>query len=133
MYQAKVESEKPLLATDRRANLSTPDENSSPLKIMTGPLGLGRSGAQHRLLARLRWNGGRGQGGGDRRRSFLPSRLHQTRLAAVLQPIALSTDVDHRRVMQQPVQNRRGDDWIAENRTPVGISQPVLWGFLHRR
>ena len=46
----------------------------------------------------------------------------QSRLAAVFQPIALPTDVDGRRVMQQPIQNRGRDDWIAEDRSPVPVA-----------
>ena len=55
-------------------------------------------------------------------RPFLSSRGHQSGLAAVLQPVAFATDVDCRGVMQQPVQDRRGDDRIAKNRSPVSVA-----------
>src|SRR5882724_8523282 len=43
-------------------------------------------------------------------------------LAAVLQPIALAANVDGRRVMQQPVQDRCGDDGITEDRSPLPVA-----------
>jgi hypothetical protein len=55
-----------------------------------GLLGLGRSGAQRRLLARFGRNGVRGQGSSRGLRPFLSSRWHQPGLAAVFQPIALA-------------------------------------------
>jgi hypothetical protein len=88
-----------------------------------GLLGLGWSGAQRRLLARFGRNGVRGQGTSRGLRPFLPSRWHQAGLAPILQPVALAANVDGRRVMQQqPVQDRRGDDRIAENRSPVPLA-----------
>jgi|SRR6267378_250267 len=50
-----------------------------------GLLGLGRSGARRRLLARFGRNGVRGQGTSRGLRPFLSSRWHQPGLAAVLQ------------------------------------------------
>ena len=82
-----------------------------------GLLGLGWSGAQRRLLARFGRNGVRGQGTSRGLRSFLSSRRHQAGLAAVLQPVTLAANVDGRRVMLQSVQNRRGNDRIAEDRS----------------
>src|SRR6267143_5299376 len=87
-----------------------------------GLLGLGRSGAQRRLLARFGRNGVRGQGTSRGFRSFLPSRWHQAGLATILQPVALAADVDGRRVMQQPVQDRRGENSTGT----MGIFAPAL-------
>jgi len=123
-----------------------------------GLLGLGRSGAQRRLLARCGRNGVRGQGTSRGLRPFLSSRRHQAGLTTILQPVTLAANVDGRRVMQQPIQNYCGDDRIAEDRSPVPIAlvrgqddappygvgsglphqgvgkiQPELWGFLQRR
>ena len=81
-------------------------------------LGLGRSGAQRRFLARFGRNGGRGQGVGSRWALLFPRR-YQSSPTAVFQPITLPTDVDGRQVMQQPVQNGGRDDRVSENRTPV--------------
>src|SRR5205823_11475396 len=85
-------------------------------------LGLGRSGAQRRLLARFGRNGVRGQGTSRGLRPFLSSRWHHAGLAAILQAVALTANVDGRRVMQQPVQDRRGNDRVAENRSPVAVA-----------
>ena len=85
-----------------------------------GLLGLGRSGAQRRLLARFGRNGVRGQGVG--RRSLLFSGWNQSGFATLFQPIALAANVDRRRVMQQPLQDRRSDDRIAEDRSPIPIT-----------
>jgi hypothetical protein len=46
-------------------------------------------------------------------RPNLSSRWHQLGFAAVFQPVALAANVDGRRVMQQPIQNRSGDDRIT--------------------
>src|SRR5215467_8904818 len=86
-----------------------------------GLLGLGRSGAQRRLLARFGRNGGRGQGGGSRGLLLFP-RWYQSGLAAVFQSIALSPDVDGRRVMQQAIQNGGRDDRVSENRSPISVA-----------
>ena len=43
-------------------------------------------------------------------------------LRRFLQPIALAANVDGRRVMQQPVQDRCGDDRITEDRSPVPVA-----------
>ncbi len=40
----------------------------------------------------------------------------------VLQPVALSANVDRRRVVQQPVQDRGRDDRIAEDRAPIAVA-----------
>jgi hypothetical protein len=50
-------------------------------------------------------------------------------LAAVFQSVALTPNVDGRRMVQQPVQDRRGDDRIAEdphrlNQTSTSESLP---------
>src|SRR5438445_13127186 len=87
-----------------------------------GLLGLGRSGAQRRLLARFGRNGVRGQGTSRGLRPFLSSRRQQAGLAAILQPVTLAADVDGRRVMRQPVQDRRCGDRLAENRSPVALA-----------
>src|ERR1700741_3792248 len=86
-----------------------------------GLLGLGRSGAQRRFLARFGRNGGRGQGGGGRGPVLFPRR-HQSCLPTVFQPIALSPNVDGRRVMQQSIQNGGRDDRVSEDRTPVPVA-----------
>src|SRR6266478_3065316 len=85
-------------------------------------LGLGRSGAQPRLLARFGRNGVRGQGTSRDLRPLLSSRRYQSGFAAILQPVALTSNVDRRRVMQQPVQYRRGDDRIPEDRSPISVA-----------
>jgi ATP dependent DNA ligase domain len=64
----------------------------------------------------------RGQGTSRGLRPFLSSRWHQPGLAAILQPVALTPNVDRRRVMQQPVQDRRRDDRIAEDRSPISVT-----------
>ena len=65
-----------------------------------GLLGLGRSGAQRRLLARFGRNGGRGQGVGSSGLLLFP-RWYQSGLPAVFQSITLSPDVDGRRMMDR--------------------------------
>jgi hypothetical protein len=87
-----------------------------------GLLGLGRSGAQRRLLARFGRDGVRGQGTSRDLRPFLSARRHQVGLTAILQPVTLAANVDGRRVMQQPVQDRRCDNRIAEDRSPVSVA-----------
>src|SRR6202140_2073663 len=87
-----------------------------------GLLVLGRSGAQRRLLARFGRNGVRGQGTSRDLCPFLSSGWHQSGFAAILQPVTFTPNVDGRRVMQQPVQNRRGDDRITEDRSPVPVT-----------
>src|SRR5437660_12516704 len=82
---------------------------------------LASDGTQRRLLARFGRSGVRGQGSWGRR-PLLSSRWHQAGPTTILQPIALTADVDRRRVMQEPVQYRRGDDRVAENRTPVTVA-----------
>ena len=37
----------------------------------------------------------------------------------IFEPIAVALDVDHPRMMQQPIENRRGDDRIAEELLPI--------------
>jgi hypothetical protein len=71
------------------------------------------------FLARFGRNGVRGQGGGLS--SLLCSCRHQPRFTTIFQPIALATDVDARRVMEQPVQDRCCDNRISKDRTPVSI------------
>ena len=44
----------------------------------------------------------------------------QAGLALLLEPVALALDVDDRRVVQQPVEDRRGDDLVAEDVAPAG-------------
>src|SRR3982751_372610 len=44
----------------------------------------------------------------------------QTGLALLLEPVALALDVDDRGVVEQPVEQRRGDDLVAENLAPAG-------------
>ena len=56
------------------------------------------------------------------RRSLLFSGWHQSGLASLFQPIALAADVNRRRVMQQPVQNRCRDDRVPKDRTPVSVA-----------
>src|SRR6202007_726446 len=101
-----------------QAELSKPDENSSfrrskrprpspPKKSLLGP---GRSAAQRRFLARLGRDGVRVQGVGQR--SLLFSGWHLSDFATLFQPIALAANVYHRRVLQQPVQNRSGYDRV---------------------
>src|SRR5579862_2722251 len=46
----------------------------------------------------------------------------QASLSPILQTVTLAADVDGRRMMQQPVQNRGRDDRIAEDRTPVAVT-----------
>jgi hypothetical protein len=87
-----------------------------------GLLGLGRSAAQRRFLARFGRTGIRGQGARRGLSPFLSSRRYQSGLAAILQPVTLTPNVDRRRVMQQPIQDRRGDDRIAEDRSPVSVA-----------
>ncbi|MCU1329490.1 MAG: hypothetical protein JWN34_4860 [Bryobacterales bacterium] len=41
---------------------------------------------------------------------------------AFLQPVTFSADVDCCRVMQQPVQNRSGDDRVAQHRSPFSVA-----------
>src|SRR5262245_57317030 len=63
-------------------------------------------------------------------RSRLPSRRalssphtrQQSRLASLLQSVTLAPDVERRRVVQQPVQDRRGDDRVAEDRAPLPVA-----------
>src|SRR5258708_19712691 len=87
--------------------MSIPVENSPPLTFIDGPP----------------WprNGVRGQGTSRGLRPFLSARWHQAGLTAILQPVALPANVDGRRVMQQPVQDRCGDDRITEDRSPVPL------------
>jgi hypothetical protein len=80
-----------------------------------GLLGLGRSGALRRLLARFGRTGVRGQGTRRGLRPFLSSRQHQAGLTTTLQPVTPAANVDGCQVMQQPIQNRCGDDRIAED------------------
>src|ERR1700733_13055311 len=46
----------------------------------------------------------------------------QTRLPSVLQAVTFTPDVDFRRMMQQPIQNRGRDDGIAKDGTPVSVA-----------
>src|SRR5256886_14040959 len=87
-----------------------------------GLLAFGRSGAQRRLWARFGRTGVRGQGTSRGLRPFLSSRWHQAGLAAILQPETLAANVDGRRVMEQPVQNRCVDDRIAVDGSPVPVA-----------
>jgi len=59
-------------------------------------------------------------GGG--RSSLLCSWRHQPGFTTIFQSIALATDVDGRRVMEQPVQDRRCDNRISKDRTPVSLA-----------
>jgi hypothetical protein len=70
---------------------------------------------------RLLDNGVRGRGVGAHR-SFLFWGWHQPGFPTVFQPIARATDVDPRRVMQQPVRNRRCYDRVCKDRSPVFVS-----------
>jgi len=63
---------------------------------------------------------GASQRGGDRLLIFGTSQ--QTGAPAVLQPVALAADVDRRRVVRQAIQDRRGDDRVAEDRAPLAIT-----------
>ena len=40
-------------------------------------------------------------------------------MAFLPEPVALTTDVQHVAVMQQPVEDRRGDDGVAEELAPL--------------
>src|SRR5579862_9981674 len=77
-----------------------------------------RSGAQRRFLARF----GRSGGGGYGNRRLAGPRRQQPRFAPLLQPITLTANVDGRRMMQQPVQYRRGDNWITKDRSPFPVA-----------
>jgi hypothetical protein len=68
------------------------------------PWGRGRSG----LLCDLQFLGPDGYGSSQ-----------EPRLALRLQPVALALDVDRRRVMEQAVEDRRGQDLVVEDLTPV--------------
>ena len=68
------------------------------------PRGRGRSG----LLCDLQFLGLDGYGSSQ-----------EPRLALLLQPIALALDVDRRRVVEQPVEDRGRQDLVVEDLTPV--------------
>src|SRR5215469_11761040 len=53
---------------------------------------------------------------------LLGARWHQSCFPTIFQPIAFATDVDGRRVMEQPVQDRGRNNRIAKDGTPVGIA-----------
>src|SRR6185312_14386564 len=47
---------------------------------------------------------------------------NQTGFAPFLEPVAFAPNVDCRRMMQQTVKDGRGDDRIAEDRTPFAVA-----------
>ena len=51
-------------------------------------------------------------------------RAEEPSLPLFAEPVALAPDVQHVAVMQQPVQNGRGDDGVAEELAP--LSKPLL-------
>src|SRR5690606_1632431 len=61
-----------------------------------------------------------GKGGGPVRRLFGSGK--QACLAPVLQTVTLPTNVDCGRMMEQAIENRGGNNRIAENRAPVTIA-----------
>ena len=85
--------------------------------------GQGRAGFARRsgpLTGRtvLRHLGG-GKGGWP---GFLFSPREETGFPPVLQAITLTADVDGRRMVEQAVENRGGDDRISEDRAPVAVA-----------
>jgi hypothetical protein len=61
-----------------------------------------------------------GAGGSVRLLPF--GQRNQPRFAPFFEPIAFTPDVDCRRVMQQTIKDGRGDDRIAEDRTPFAVA-----------
>jgi len=65
-------------------------------------------------------------------KSALPRSQHRPllraghRVGVTAHPVALALDVDHRGVVQEPVQDRRSDDLIGEHGSPVG--EPAVGG-----
>src|ERR1700733_13966521 len=47
---------------------------------------------------------------------------NQAGFAAFLQPVTLSANVDRGRMMQQAIEDRGGDDRVAEDRTPLAVA-----------
>src|SRR2546421_101416 len=55
-------------------------------------------------------------------RLFQLLRRKQPRSLSLLEPVALSSDVNGRGVMQQPVENGGGDRGLSEDLSPIGIA-----------
>jgi len=104
---------------------------------MNGPSLASDEWSQRRLFGALWAERSRGQGTSRGLRPSCLRTVAPARLAAVLQPVALAPNVDRRRVMQQPVQDRRRDDRIAEDRSPVPVAfvggQDDASAFISRR
>src|SRR5450432_661495 len=61
-------------------------------------------------------------GGGVELRLLWLGLRNQPGFAALLQPIALAANVDGGGVMQQSIQNRGGNDRVAEHRAPFSVA-----------
>src|SRR5580658_6036767 len=53
---------------------------------------------------------------------LLVRQRNQTGFAPFFEPIAFTPDVDGGRMVQQPVEDRGGDDRVAEDRTPFAVA-----------
>src|ERR1700753_2736046 len=82
----------------------------------------GRSRAQRRFAARFGRSGGRGDGGGVRPTGLLLPSPDESGSPPFLQAIAFSANVDRRRMVQQPVQDRRSNDRVPEDAAPFPIA-----------
>jgi hypothetical protein len=62
-------------------------------------------------------------GRGDSPRFLLLFRhWDQAGFATLLEPVAFAADIHGSRMMQQPIENGRSDDWIAKDRTPFAVA-----------
>src|ERR1700739_3486170 len=90
----------------------------------TARSGQGRAGFARRsgpLTARTVLQGFGGKKG-SRSPAVLIGAGEQTRFPPVLQAVTFPPNVDGRRMVQQPIQNRGCDDRIAKDRSPISVA-----------